>query len=78
VHDLGLKVEDNLTDYLNFKIVQERDKGNVWVIPPYIIENLEKNFGEKVSRMQCYTIPGMPRFKIVRPTKELEVIDSAM
>jgi hypothetical protein len=28
-HHFGLKIEDNITDYLNFKIISERDKGKV-------------------------------------------------
>jgi hypothetical protein len=28
-HNFGLKVEENLTEYLSCKVVQERDKGKV-------------------------------------------------
>jgi hypothetical protein len=31
-NNFGLKVEDNLTDYLSCKIVQERYKGKVWIL----------------------------------------------
>jgi hypothetical protein len=41
---------------------------------PDLIDNLEKKFGEEVSGMQSYNTPGTPRFKIVKPTRELEVI----
>ena len=66
-HNFGLKVEDNLTDYLSCKIVQERDKGKAWIMQPHLIDNLEKKFGEEVNGMKSYTTPGTPRFKIVRP-----------
>ena len=77
-HNFGLKVEDNLTDYLSCKIVQERDKGKAWIMQPHLIENLEKKFGEEVNGMKSYTTPGTPRFKIVRPTSELEGIEGDM
>jgi hypothetical protein len=50
----------------------------IWIMQPHLIDNLEKTFGEEVSGMQSYTIPGTPRFKIVRPTNELEVIMANM
>jgi hypothetical protein len=31
-HNFGLKFENNLTDYLSGKIVQEKDKGKIWNI----------------------------------------------
>jgi hypothetical protein len=74
---LGLKVEDNLTDYLSFKFLQERDKGKVKTMQPYLIDNLEKNFVEEVSKIQSYTISGPPRFKILRPKNELDVIEAS-
>ena len=77
-HNFGLKVEDNLTDYLSCKIVQERDKGKAWIIQPHLIDNLEKKFGEEVSAMKGYTTPGTPRLKFVRPTSELEGIEADM
>jgi hypothetical protein len=42
----------------------------------YLIDNLENNFGEEGSRMHSFITPGTPCFKIVRPAKELEVIDA--
>jgi hypothetical protein len=41
---------------------------------PHLIDNLDKKFGGEVSKMQSYTTPGTPCFKIVKPTNELEVI----
>jgi hypothetical protein len=73
-HDFVPKVEDNLNYYLSCKIVQERDKGKVWIIQTHFIDNLQKNVGGEISKIQSYTSPGTPQFKIVRPTNELEVI----
>jgi hypothetical protein len=43
---------------------------------PHPIDNLEKKFGEEVSKMKRYTAPGTPQFKIMRPKNELEVIET--
>jgi hypothetical protein len=59
-HNFGLKVEDNLIDYLICKIIQERDKENVLIMQIHVIDNLEKKFGGEVSGMQSYTTPGTP------------------
>jgi hypothetical protein len=75
-HNFGLKVEDNLTDYLSCKIDQERNKGKVWIMQPHLVDNLEKKFGGKVSKMQSYTTPGAPCFKFERHKNVLEVIEA--
>jgi hypothetical protein len=56
-HNSGLKVEYNLTDYLNYKIVQERDKEKVWIMQPDIIDNLENKFGGKVNKIRATPHP---------------------
>jgi hypothetical protein len=70
--------QNNLTYYLSCKIVQERDKGKAWIMQPHLIDNLEKKFGEEVSRIPSYTTPGTSCFKIVRPTSNLEGIKADM
>jgi hypothetical protein len=64
--NFDLKVEGNLIDYFSCKIVQERDKGKIWIMKLHLIDNLEKKFGGEVNKIQSYTTPGTPRFKIVR------------
>jgi hypothetical protein len=51
-HNFGKKVEDNLSDYLSCKIVQERDTVKGWIMQPHLIDNLEKKFGEEVNKIQ--------------------------
>jgi hypothetical protein len=43
---------------------------------PFLIENLEKDFGEEVNKMQSYTTHGLLCFKIVLSINELEVIEA--
>jgi hypothetical protein len=37
---------------------------------------LEANFGQEVCKNRVYKIPGTPRFKIVRPATDDDVIDA--
>jgi hypothetical protein len=58
-YTFGLKIEDNLTDYLIFKKFQERDKYKVWIMQPHLIDNLLESFGEEFTGMKKIT----PLFK---------------
>jgi hypothetical protein len=76
-HNFHLKVDSNLTDYFSCNIVQERDKRKGWIMQSYLINNQEKKFCEEVRKRQSYTTSGI-RFKILRPTRELVVIETNM
>ena len=43
-----------------------------------LIDNLKKKFGNEGSGMHSYTIPQRPRYKIVRPTVDMERIETDM
>jgi len=45
---------------------------------PHMIQEIEKVFGEKVSRMREYKTPGTPGFGIVRPKDDSERISAEM
>ena len=77
-HNFELKAEDNLTDNLTFKTFQKRDQGKAWIMQHHLIDNLEKQFGDDVRRLHSYTLPGTPRFKIVRPAVKMECTDTDM
>ena len=68
--DFGLKVEDNLTDYLSCKININQDTKTTFVMQPHLINSLIEKFGEEVMNLSNYATPGTPRFKIVRPDDE--------
>jgi hypothetical protein len=42
----------------------------------HLIDNLKKKLCEEVSRIQSYNTSGTPCFKIVRSTRELEVLEN--
>ena len=75
--DFGLKIEDNLTDYLSCKIQINQQTKTTYVMQPHLINSLIEKFGEEVSNLSIYGTPGTPRFKIVRPENE-DKIDSVM
>ena len=61
----GVKVEDNLMDYLSCNIVFDKDKKKAWLGQPHLIKNLEQKFGELVANLQRYRTPGTPGVRIV-------------
>jgi hypothetical protein len=45
-------------------------------LQPHLINNLESKFGQEVWNIRVYKTPGTPRFKIVRPATDDNVIDA--
>jgi hypothetical protein len=66
----GVKVEDNLSDYLSCNIAFNDQKTKAWLGQPHLIKNLEKKFGELVTGLQRYRTPGTPGTGVTRPRKE--------
>jgi hypothetical protein len=42
---------------------------------PHLIKCLELKFGDEIVNLSNYGTPGTPRFKIVRPSKNVDKID---
>jgi hypothetical protein len=74
-YDFGLKVEHNLTDYLSCRIFVNYENRATFNMQPHIIKNLEEKFSKEVNNLSNYGTPGTPRFKIVRPSDDIERID---
>ena len=75
--DFGLKIEDNLTDYLSCKIQINQATKTTYIMQPHLIKSLIDKFGEEVEDLCNYGTPGTPRFKIVRPD-DADKEDAAM
>jgi hypothetical protein len=75
--DLGLKMEDNLTDYLRCKIQINQETKTIFAMQSHLINSLIEKIGEEVMNLTNYGTPVMPRFKIVRLNDE-DKIDSVM
>ena len=42
---------------------------------PLLIKNLEMKFGAEIANLSNYGTPGTPRFKILRPSENVDKID---
>jgi hypothetical protein len=71
----GLKIADDLKDYLSCRILTYYERKTVFVMQPHLINNLKEKFEKEVNNLRDYGTPGKPRFKDVRPTDESEKID---
>jgi hypothetical protein len=49
---------------------------NAWTRQSHLINNLEAKFGQEVCNKRVYKTPGTPRFKIVYPATDDDVIDA--
>ena len=49
--DFGLKIEDNLTDYLSCKIQINQETKTTFVMQPHLINSLIEKFGEEVMNL---------------------------
>jgi hypothetical protein len=75
VQGFKLKVENNLTDYLSCCVVENKEKNEILILQPHLINNLVEKFGNEVQDRRVYKIHGTPRFKITRPDDESDEIN---
>jgi hypothetical protein len=75
--NFGLKIEDNLTDYLSCKIQINQTTITTCIMQPHLIKSLIDKFGEEVEDLCNYGTLGTPQFKIVRPD-DADEVDAAM
>jgi hypothetical protein len=72
----NLKVESSLKDYLTRRVIEDLESKSILILQPHLINNLEANFGQDVCNKRIYKTPGTPRFKIVCPATDDDVIDA--
>jgi hypothetical protein len=71
----NLKVENNLTDYLSCQLIENEELKEVLILQIHLINNLEAKFGDEVKSKTVYKTPGTPRFKIVCPDNDDDIIE---
>ena len=71
----NLKIENNLTDYLSCRVIEDVKLNQILILQPHLINNLQAKFGDEVANKRVYQTPGTPRFKIVRPDDDADIID---
>jgi hypothetical protein len=74
-YNFGLKVEDHVSDYLSCRIITNLENKTLFIMQPHLIKNLEVKFGAEVVNLSNYGMAGTPRFKIVRPSENVDKID---
>jgi hypothetical protein len=47
----------------------------ILILLPHLINNLEAKFGGEVKNKRVYKIPGTPKFKIVCPENDDDIIE---
>ena len=67
-------LEEGLSDYLSCDIQLDKEKRTGWIGQPHMVKKIEKTFGEEVSKLQRYTTPGTPGFKVKKPEDDSELI----
>jgi hypothetical protein len=73
-----LKVESSLKDYLSCRVIEDSTQKSILILQPHLINNLEAKFGGEVCIKRVYKTPGIPRFKIVRPDDNADVINPSL
>jgi Reverse transcriptase (RNA-dependent DNA polymerase) len=71
----NLKIEYNLTDYLSCRVIEDEKLNCILILQPHLINNLQAKFGEEVANKRAFRTPGTPRFKIVCPDDEADLIN---
>jgi hypothetical protein len=71
----NLKVENNLTDYLSCQLIENAELKEILILQPHLINNLEAKFGDEVKSRRVYKTPGTPRFKVVCPDYDDDIIE---
>jgi hypothetical protein len=71
----NLKFENNLTDYLSCQLIENAELKEILILQPHLINNLEAKFGDEVKSKRVYKTPETPRFKIVCPDNDDDMIE---
>ena len=71
-------LEEGLSDYLSCDIQMDTEAMIGWIGQPHMVKKIEKTFGEEVSKIQKYSTPGTPGFKLTKASNESEMISDEL
>jgi hypothetical protein len=57
-------------------VIEDLESKSILILQSHLINNLEAKFWQEVCNKRVYKTPGTPRFKIVRPAADDDVIDA--
>ena len=78
IHGFNLKVEEELVDYLSCRIIENEHNNSILMLQPHLISRLIEKFGLEVKDKKVFKTPGTPRFKVIRSTEDMDLIDEKM
>ena len=78
IHGFNLKVEEELVDYLSCRIIENEHNNSILMLQPHLISGLIEKFGLEVKDKKMFKTPGTPRFKVIRSTEDMDLIDEKM
>jgi hypothetical protein len=56
-------------------LIENSESKEILILQPHMINNLESKFGDEVKNKRVYKTPGTPRFKIVCPENDDDIIE---
>jgi hypothetical protein len=59
-------------------VIKTKNLSQITILQPHLINNLLDKFGNDVLGKRICRTPGTPRLKIIRPDKDLELIDAEL
>jgi hypothetical protein len=70
----NLKITQNLTDQVCCHALEKQAQNDILILQPHLINNLRDKFEDEVFGKGTYKTPGTPRFKVVHPNENFELI----
>jgi hypothetical protein len=64
-----------LTDYLSYQVLEDQAQNEMLILQPHLIDNFRDKFEDEVFGKGTYKTPGTPRYKVVRPDENSELIN---
>jgi hypothetical protein len=61
----SLKVDNNLTEYLSFQLIENTESKEILISQPHLINNLKAKLGYDAKSKRIYKTHRTPRFKII-------------
>jgi hypothetical protein len=65
-------LEEGMSNYLSCNIQLDHATVTGWIGQLHMVKKIEKTFGEEVSKLQSYTTPGTPGFKLKKAVNNSE------
>jgi hypothetical protein len=67
-----------LVDHLSCRIIENEHNNSTLMLQPHLISRLIEKFGLEVKNKKVFKTTGTPRFKVIRSTVDMDLIDEKM